>query len=113
MSENLVYQIPRYCGICHSDVHMARDVVPMPIPFPLVPGHEIAGVVSKVRIDSMYITGYKNGYACFMAASVTNLLSNTLIMVGQIQICLLLMQLCLCSKMVIKFISVYQSRRYR
>ena len=40
----------RYCGICHSDVHMARDIVPMPIPFPLVPGHEIAGVVSKVRV---------------------------------------------------------------
>ena len=55
---------------------MARDVVPMPIPFPLVPGHEIAGVVSKVRIDSMYITGYKNGYACFMVASVANLLSD-------------------------------------
>ena len=50
--------------------------MPMPIPFPLVPGHEIAGVVSKVRIDSMYITGYKNGYACFMVASVANLLSN-------------------------------------
>ena len=29
---------------------MARDIVPMPIPFPLVPGHEIAGVVSKVRV---------------------------------------------------------------
>ena len=28
--------------------HFARDPMTMPIPFPLVPEHEIAGVVTKV-----------------------------------------------------------------
>jgi uncharacterized zinc-type alcohol dehydrogenase-like protein len=37
----------KYCGICHSDVHQARDEWGGSI-FPMVPGHEIAGVVSAV-----------------------------------------------------------------
>ena len=37
----------KYCGICHTDVHYVMDDMPMPIPFPLVPGHEIAGVVTQ------------------------------------------------------------------
>jgi alcohol dehydrogenase (NADP+) len=39
-----------FCGICHSDLHQARnqwaDV--MPTVYPLVPGHEIVGRVTKV-----------------------------------------------------------------
>ena len=38
----------KYCGICHTDVHYVMDDMPMPVPFPLVPGHEIAGVVTQV-----------------------------------------------------------------
>ncbi len=36
-----------YCGICHSDLHQVRDEWGGAI-FPMVPGHEIAGSVSRV-----------------------------------------------------------------
>ena len=36
-----------YCGICHSDIHQARDEWGGAT-FPLVPGHEIAGRVTRV-----------------------------------------------------------------
>lgn len=37
----------QYCGICHSDIHQARDEWGGSI-FPMVPGHEIVGVVTQV-----------------------------------------------------------------
>lgn len=39
-----------YCGICHSDLHTARDEWNrfMPTVYPCVPGHEIVGRVGKV-----------------------------------------------------------------
>lgn len=37
----------RFCGICHSDIHQVKDEWGGAT-FPMVPGHEIAGVVSKV-----------------------------------------------------------------
>jgi len=39
-----------FCGICHSDLHYARDEwhATMPTVYPCVPGHEIVGRVSKV-----------------------------------------------------------------
>jgi uncharacterized zinc-type alcohol dehydrogenase-like protein len=36
-----------YCGICHSDIHQARDEWGGSI-FPMVPGHEIVGHVARV-----------------------------------------------------------------
>ncbi len=49
-----------YCGICHSDLHYARnewsDV--MPTIYPCVPGHEIIGKVSEVGAD---VTKFKVG----------------------------------------------------
>lgn len=36
-----------YCGVCHSDVHQVRDEWGGSI-FPMVPGHEIVGRVTKV-----------------------------------------------------------------
>ena len=36
-----------YCGICHSDIHQARDEWGGAT-FPMVPGHEIIGRVTKV-----------------------------------------------------------------
>ncbi|MCK6545868.1 NAD(P)-dependent alcohol dehydrogenase [Myxococcota bacterium] len=36
-----------YCGVCHSDIHQARDEWTGAI-FPMVPGHEIVGRVTKV-----------------------------------------------------------------
>jgi uncharacterized zinc-type alcohol dehydrogenase-like protein len=39
-----------FCGICHSDVHQVRNEWSglMPTVYPIVPGHEIVGRVSKV-----------------------------------------------------------------
>jgi len=37
----------RFAGICHSDIHQVREEWGSAI-FPMVPGHEIAGVVSAV-----------------------------------------------------------------
>ncbi|GDX22279.1 alcohol dehydrogenase [Actinomycetes bacterium] len=37
----------QYSGICHSDIHQAREEWG-PAIFPMVPGHEIAGIVSAV-----------------------------------------------------------------
>ena len=36
-----------YCGICHSDIHQVRDEWGNAI-YPMVPGHEIVGRVTKV-----------------------------------------------------------------
>ena len=36
-----------YCGVCHSDLHMARNEWGKPI-YPMVPGHEIVGRVTAV-----------------------------------------------------------------
>src|SRR3954471_529892 len=39
-----------YCGVCHSDLHQARDEWGGSI-FPMVPGHEIVGKVTKVGAE--------------------------------------------------------------
>lgn len=36
-----------YCGVCHSDLHFARNEWGMTV-FPIVPGHEILGKVTRV-----------------------------------------------------------------
>ena len=35
----------KFCGICHTDIHQTRDDWGAST-FPMVPGHEIAGVVT-------------------------------------------------------------------
>jgi uncharacterized zinc-type alcohol dehydrogenase-like protein len=37
----------QYCGVCHSDLHTARNEWNMTV-YPVVPGHEIIGRVSRV-----------------------------------------------------------------
>ena len=37
----------KYCGICHTDVHIANNDM-MSTHYPCVPGHELAGVVTSV-----------------------------------------------------------------
>src|SRR4051812_29295166 len=39
-----------FCGICHSDLHAVRNEWKevMPTVYPIVPGHEIVGRVTKV-----------------------------------------------------------------
>jgi uncharacterized zinc-type alcohol dehydrogenase-like protein len=40
-----------YCGICHSDVHTARNEWGGTTKYPVVPGHEIVGRVTAVGAD--------------------------------------------------------------
>jgi uncharacterized zinc-type alcohol dehydrogenase-like protein len=47
----------KYAGICHSDIHTARGEWGE-IKYPLVPGHEIAGIVAEVGSE---VTKYKVG----------------------------------------------------
>ncbi|HIC92938.1 MAG TPA: alcohol dehydrogenase, partial [Anaerolineae bacterium] len=37
----------RACGVCHTDLHEVEGDLPLP-KLPLIPGHEIAGVVESV-----------------------------------------------------------------
>src|SRR6267378_4401083 len=46
-TENDVLIEIAYCGVCHSDIHQVRDEWGGAI-FPMVPGHEIVGRVTKV-----------------------------------------------------------------
>ena len=46
--EDVEFKI-EYCGVCHSDLHTARNEwAPWPTVYPCVPGHEIVGKVTKV-----------------------------------------------------------------
>src|SRR5580765_3742808 len=56
----------QYCGICHSDIHQARDEWGGSM-FPMVPGHEIAGTVSKVgTLVKKFKVGDKVGVGCLV-----------------------------------------------
>lgn len=56
----------KYCGVCHSDLHQARDEWGNAI-FPMVPGHEIAGLVSKLGSKvSKFKVGDKVGVGCLV-----------------------------------------------
>ena len=46
-----------FCGVCHSDLHTARGEWPG-ITFPVVPGHEIVGRITKVGSE---VKGFKVG----------------------------------------------------
>ncbi len=55
-----------YCGVCHSDIHQARDEWGGSI-FPMVPGHEIVGRVSKVGGGvTKFKVGDAVGVGCFV-----------------------------------------------
>ncbi len=56
----------KFAGICHSDIHQAREEWGEAI-FPMVPGHEIAGLVSEVGPGvSKYRVGDRVGVGCFV-----------------------------------------------
>jgi uncharacterized zinc-type alcohol dehydrogenase-like protein len=55
-----------YCGVCHSDLHQARDEWGGSI-FPMVPGHEIVGRVAKVGDHvKKWKPGQIVGVGCFV-----------------------------------------------
>lgn len=56
----------RFCGVCHSDIHKARDEWGGAI-FPMVPGHEIVGLVAAVGpAVTRFQPGQRVGVGCFV-----------------------------------------------
>ena len=56
----------KFCGICHSDIHQVKDEWGGSI-FPMVPGHEIAGVVAAVGAEvSKFSPGDRVGVGCLV-----------------------------------------------
>ena len=55
-----------HCGICHSDIHQARNEWGISL-FPMVPGHEIIGRVARVgtRVTAFKV-GDRAGVGCFV-----------------------------------------------
>lgn len=55
-----------YCGVCHSDIHQARDEWGGSI-FPMVPGHEIVGRISRIGAEvKKFKVGDLAGIGCFV-----------------------------------------------
>ena len=55
-----------YTGICHSDIHQAREEWGTAI-FPMVPGHEIAGVVREIgSAVTKFTVGQRIGVGVFI-----------------------------------------------
>ncbi|AQT74117.1 MULTISPECIES: NAD(P)-dependent alcohol dehydrogenase [Streptomyces] len=56
----------KYAGICHSDIHQVRDGWGEGI-YPMVPGHEIAGIVAEVGADvTRFSVGDRVGVGCMV-----------------------------------------------
>ncbi len=58
-----------YAGICHSDIHQAKNEWKdsMPTSYPLVPGHEIVGRVSQIGGEvTKFKVGDIAGIGCFI-----------------------------------------------
>src|SRR5690242_11044507 len=55
-----------FAGICHSDIHTVRGEWGE-VQYPMVPGHEIAGIVTEVGAEvSRYKVGDRVGVGCFV-----------------------------------------------
>jgi len=56
----------KFCGICHSDIHFARGEWGE-VPYPAVPGHEIAGIVTEIGSDvTNFAPGARVGVGCMV-----------------------------------------------
>ncbi len=56
----------KFCGICHTDIHQARDEWGGSV-YPMVPGHEIAGIVTSVGGKvTKFKPGQHVGVGCFV-----------------------------------------------
>ncbi len=55
-----------YCGICHTDIHQARNEWEASF-YPMVPGHEIAGRVTQTgKLVGRFKVGDTVGIGCFV-----------------------------------------------
>jgi alcohol dehydrogenase (NADP+) len=55
-----------FCGVCHSDIHQARDEW-SGATFPMVPGHEIVGRVARLGVEvSKFEVGDLAGVGCLV-----------------------------------------------
>ncbi|PZR27278.1 MAG: hydroxyacid dehydrogenase [Azospira oryzae] len=60
-----------YCGICHSDIHAVNNDWHNSI-YPMVPGHEITGIVSAVGSNvQKFKIGDRVGVGCFVDSCTT------------------------------------------
>lgn len=56
----------KFCGVCHSDIHQVKDEWGGST-FPMVPGHEIVGIVTKVGASvKKFKVGDKVGVGCMV-----------------------------------------------
>jgi len=61
----------KYCGVCHSDLHQVKDEWGGTT-YPIVPGHEIVGVVSYIGKDvKKFKVGDKVGVGCMIDSCMT------------------------------------------
>ncbi|UYU33617.1 NAD(P)-dependent alcohol dehydrogenase [Siccibacter colletis] len=61
----------KYCGVCHSDIHMVRNEWGGAT-YPMVPGHEIVGIVKSVGAKvTKFKPGDKVGIGCFVDSCTT------------------------------------------
>jgi alcohol dehydrogenase (NADP+) len=72
-----------YCGVCHSDIHQARDEWGGAI-FPMVPGHEIVGRVTAV---GEHVTKFQKGDLAAVGCMVDSCRTCSSCMAGQEQYC--------------------------
>lgn len=60
-----------HCGICHSDLHMARNDWGMSL-YPMVPGHEIVGMVTAVgSAVTRFKAGDRAAVGCLVDSDLT------------------------------------------
>jgi len=69
LSSNDVLIEMQFCGVCHSDLHIANDHLKAvkPTSYPCVPGHELSGVVAAVgSAVTKFRVGDHAGVGCFV-----------------------------------------------
>ena len=67
----------KHCGVCHSDVSMAKNAWGFSM-FPMVPGHEITGIVTSVGSSvSRFQPGDRVGVGCFVDSCTSCTTRNT------------------------------------
>lgn len=72
-----------HCGVCHTDIHLTRDEW-FPGTYPMVPGHEIVGVIAAVGSE---VTQFKPGDLTAVGVMVDSCMHCEECLNGQEQFC--------------------------